>query len=168
MNICTGIAHNVLLISARRPLLFISWPFHSGKRSATLSRMGCSADLCSLVTDRGNPKYFIGKSSTMQGKNDFTSSISSGAHLIGATWHFATLQESPDAPSKMCKIRVIACRSDCTGERNITRSSAYSDTRCGTLRTQSPCSSGQLSARQINALRTSMTMRKSIGESGSP
>ena len=56
IEVWTGIAHNVAFTSVVRPATFSICPFHPGMRAATLSMIGCSCDLVSLLTESGTPK----------------------------------------------------------------------------------------------------------------
>jgi hypothetical protein len=51
----------VVLISVSRPLLWRSLPFQAVSFPAILSAIGCSEERGSLNTDKGMPRYVIGK-----------------------------------------------------------------------------------------------------------
>jgi hypothetical protein len=101
MAVYTGIANRVVLIRVKRPLLCISWPRHAGSLSATLSIKGWRALLDSLKTDKGEPKYLMGKDFSSHGKSMRAWVICSLVHRIGTNWLLSMLHARPEAAWKM-------------------------------------------------------------------
>jgi hypothetical protein len=56
MDVCTEIADRVDFTKVARPTEVRRFPFHVGIRAATLSMMGCSSALASLVMESGAPR----------------------------------------------------------------------------------------------------------------
>jgi hypothetical protein len=56
IEVCTGTADNVALVSAILPATFNIFPFRRGILAAIASMSPCSTDLLSLYTDNGIPR----------------------------------------------------------------------------------------------------------------
>lgn len=92
----------------------------------------------------------------------------SSLHLIGDAWHLLRLQARPEAPLNMDRISFSRLKSDSVGDKNMTKSSAYSDALLGKFLMPRFWKRAHLSAFRIMALRTSMTKTNNIVERGSP
>jgi hypothetical protein len=80
---CRGIAISTDLTRAKRPTFVIMEAFHVGRRSAILSTSGWSAAANRLRTDRGMPRYLIGKGANWHSLIHAALSASSSVQAMG-------------------------------------------------------------------------------------
>ena len=97
METCTGIAERVVCVSVALPTLVRRPAFQVGIRAATASTSTCSSARLSLDSDKGAPRYLVGKSWSLQGNTSWTAWITSEEHRIGVIVHLSRLVDRPDA-----------------------------------------------------------------------
>jgi hypothetical protein len=83
MEVYTGIANMVVLISVNLPLRCINLPFQIGTLSLTLSSNGCSVAFNNFDMNNGIPGYLSGKSTSWHGKKLVVMVVCSSEHRMG-------------------------------------------------------------------------------------
>lgn len=101
--------------------------FQVGIRAAILSINGCSSTPVGFKIVKGMPRHVHRKGASRPGNASRTAATSSSVHRIGEMEHFSVLVTSPVASAKRLRIARMHQRSLATGDRRMTRSSAYKD-----------------------------------------
>lgn len=152
--------------SVALPAQIMSSAFHPGNLSAILSIYGCSCPLVSFLMERGRPIYLHGNSWMSQGRWAWTIAMSS-AEQRHITFFCILVLRLVEEPNK-CNRSTTIHKSEATGQRNKTTSSAYKKTRWWILRVASGCSSPSLLAFSNKQFRMFITGINSMGNRGSP
>jgi hypothetical protein len=121
METCTGMAERVVYVRVARPASVNSCPFHIRRRAATASTSYCSSVRLILVSEKGVPRYLVGKSWTRHGNTWRTASTCGWEQRMGVITHLSTLVTRPEAPVNKSRMRRILPKSSVVGDKKITR-----------------------------------------------
>lgn len=78
--------------------------FPGGSLDRRRSRSGRSAEVGTLRTERGNPKYRMGKSAIGQARVASMSAVADGGHWMAVAVQLAKFMRGPDAVPKMSRM----------------------------------------------------------------